>query len=149
MKDTVSTVVPSRENWEQFCEVPDLTHAEWILWRKLSALARQDNRFFEICVAAVPLPSVTAVTLDWSDLVVRVENRWRYMRAHFPLYERYISFTFEPRDYIKHMPYDLTDQFAGRRHICPLCRQKVWSCFGHADKHWQAHRTDKSTKGRR
>lgn len=48
-------------------------------------------------------------------------------------------FTFEPRDYIKFMPYDLTDQFAGRRHICPICGRRVWSCFGWADRHWQQH----------
>jgi len=49
------------------------------------------------------------------------------------------KYTFEARDYIKFMPYDATDQFAGRRHICPICNQKVWSCYGNADKHWQRH----------
>ena len=48
-------------------------------------------------------------------------------------------YSFKPRDYVWFMPYDATDQFAGRRHICPICGQKVWSCWGNADKHWQKH----------
>jgi len=50
-----------------------------------------------------------------------------------------MPYTFEKRDYIKFMPYDLTDRAAGRRHICPICGQKVWSTWGQADKHWQRH----------
>jgi len=48
-------------------------------------------------------------------------------------------YTFKPRDYIKFMPFLATDKGAGRLHECPLCGKKVWSAWGHADKHWQSH----------
>ena len=50
--------------------------------------------------------------------------------------------TFEPRDYIQFMPYGDTDRFRGRHHFCPICRKAYWSCFGHADRHWQEHAAD-------
>ena len=47
--------------------------------------------------------------------------------------------TFAPREYVLFMPVVATDQFRGRLHKCPLCGRLLWSCFAHADRHWQAH----------
>lgn len=52
-------------------------------------------------------------------------------------------YSFGQGDYIRFMPYDKTDQFKGRRHICPICGRKVWSCWGHADLHWRKHAIEK------
>jgi len=49
------------------------------------------------------------------------------------------AYAFGPRDYARFMTYDLTDRHRGRRHLCPLCGATVWSCWGHADRHWQGH----------
>lgn len=147
MKAMVETE-PRRENWRQFCEEPELSADEWILWRKISAIARTDEDFFELCFTTLPRPERPLRTKDWSDVVLDADNWRQHQRAHFPLYEQWLAdarakYTYEPRDYIKFMPHSATDQFAGRLHVCPLCGEKIWSCFGHADKHWQAHGKEK------
>lgn len=92
MKDSIPAVVPTRENWRQFCEEPELSHEEWALWRELGALARRDKRFFELCFAKIPPPSGTpGKTKDWSDVVQSAEKYRRYFRAHFPLYRDYLA----------------------------------------------------------
>ena len=50
------------------------------------------------------------------------------------------SFTFESHNYVRFMPVMGTDQFRGRLHWCPICWTQHWSCFGHADRHWQSHK---------
>lgn len=37
------------------------------------------------------------------------------------------------------MPCVATDRHRGRRHVCPICGDKVWSAFGHARRHWERH----------
>ncbi len=49
------------------------------------------------------------------------------------------AYTFGPRDYLLFMPCVATDRHRGRLHECPLCGDRVWSCWGHADTHWQGH----------
>jgi len=49
------------------------------------------------------------------------------------------AFTFESHDYLKFMPVVNTDQFAGRKHLCPICGRRYWSVWAHADKHWMSH----------
>jgi len=50
------------------------------------------------------------------------------------------QYTFGKRDYMRFMFYDHTDQHRGRRHVCPICGARVWSCWANADKHWQNHK---------
>lgn len=40
-------------------------------------------------------------------------------------------------DYVEKMKVVDTDQHRGRLHECPICGVRVWSCYGHARKHWE------------
>ena len=61
------------------------------------------------------------------------------MSDGLPLPGRPGPFTFARRDYMLFMAYDRTHQFAGRRHLCPICGKKIWSCWANADRHWMRH----------
>jgi len=50
-----------------------------------------------------------------------------------------MRYTFKAQNYLEFMPVIATDRGAGRLHYCPICGKKVWSAWGHADKHWQKH----------
>lgn len=52
------------------------------------------------------------------------------------------AFTFEIGDYREFMPVIITDQHRGRLHECPICGDRVWSCWANADNHWRSHAND-------
>jgi len=52
------------------------------------------------------------------------------------------AYTFGEGDYVEFMPVVATDQSRGRLHQCSICGDRVWSCWGNADRHWQSHAND-------
>ena len=98
MKSQVMTTVITRENWEQFCEEPNLSKDEWALWNTVKEHARANPEFFDFLFEDNGFeqepgirtgPSVPSG--DWSDLAEWADWHRRYVRANIVLWEKYCA----------------------------------------------------------
>jgi len=83
MRTQIVETRPNRDNWEQFCEEPELTKKEWSDWYELAAVARENNEvatFIEAAAAEeIADHDQFEFTYDWSDLV-KSSDAFRRMR---------------------------------------------------------------------
>jgi hypothetical protein len=94
MKTSIIETIPTRDNWEQFCEEPELTKEEWAIWYDLAEVARENEEVaaFIETEAADEIAECDHATIhakDWSDMVEWADGHRRWRRAVLAAWEKW------------------------------------------------------------
>jgi len=91
----MKTVIPSRHNWEAFCQEPQLTKQEQREWTELAREARSDDQFLAYICKAVQVEEAALqvasrqYTKDYSDLVAFADANRVLKRAEIATHARW------------------------------------------------------------
>jgi hypothetical protein len=93
MRTQVIETVPTRENWESFCEEEPLTEEEWVAWYSLAEVARENDEvasFIESEAAdEIAEHDQFEFTYDWSCLVQSSDRFKRMRRAQIAAWAKW------------------------------------------------------------
>jgi len=93
MRTQVIETRPTRENWGQFCEEPELTPGEWAAWYRLAPVALVNDevaKFIEAEAATeIAEDRQFGFPADWSDLAQSSDAFRRMRRAQIAAWRKW------------------------------------------------------------
>ena len=99
MQTQIIETVPTRENWQQFCEEADLAKEEWATWYELAAVARENDELADF-IEDEAAKEITeyfyqsgGYTKDWSDVVTSADKFRRMRRAQIAAWQKWADRT--------------------------------------------------------
>jgi hypothetical protein len=85
-------VEPDQNNWELFCQEPELTKEEWATWYELAAEARENDEvadFIESEAADEITDYEQKRELTWPNVIRGADAHRRYKRAVIAAWEKW------------------------------------------------------------